>query len=85
MILNRSRRSQEKLDEAKKEISKHFVFPDRQKVVDCSADITTRDTAALEAQLKGLTLSQGPVYMLVNCAGLSIPSKLESLTIDQVR
>ena len=76
-------RSREKLEEAKREISKHSVFTE-QKVVDCSLDITTRDTSLLESELKGLAETQGPIFMLVNCAGLSIPSKLETLTLDQV-
>ena len=78
-------RSQERLDQAKKEIARHFVDNDKQKVVDCSADITARDTSILENELKNLTAVQGPIFMLVNCAGLSIPSRLETLTIDQVR
>ena len=77
-------RSRERLDEAKREITRHFVFPERQKVVDCSLDITTRDTSVIETELKGLAESQGPIFMLVNCAGMSIPSKLETLTIEQV-
>jgi len=60
------------------------VFPDRQKVVDCSVDISARDTSVLDAELKSLAASQGPIFMVVNCAGFSIPSKLETLTNDQV-
>ena len=72
------------MNQAKQKISTHLVFPDRQKVVDVSVDISARDTSALEAGLTGLVASQGPVFMLVNCAGFSIPSTLEALTIDQV-
>ena len=77
-------RSKEKLEEARRLISGHLVRPDQQKVVDCSVDISARDTSVLDSELKSLAASQGPIFMLVNCAGFSIPSKLETLTNDQV-
>jgi len=42
------------------------------------------DTNLMEGALKLLIDRQGPVFMLINCAGLSIPGTLETLKPSQV-
>lgn len=78
-------RSEEKLEEAKNEIQKHAALSTGQSVTTLSIDITSSDTKLIEAALNKVVEKQGPVYMLVNCAGSSIPGTLETLTVSQVK
>jgi hypothetical protein len=53
--------------------------------VTLSLDITSDDTNLIEGALNKVVEKQGPVFMLINCAGASIPGTLETLTVSQVK
>ncbi len=78
-------RSEEKLEEAKNEIQKHAALSTGQSVVTISIDITSNDVDLIETALNQVVEKQGPVFMLINCAGASIPGTLETLTVSQVK
>ncbi|CAG9768201.1 unnamed protein product [Ceutorhynchus assimilis] len=68
-------RNIEKLEAAKKEIESQTA---NQIVTTISVDVS--DKEAIEEKILEIEKSVGPVFMLVNCAGLAICGKLEEMT-----
>lgn len=67
------------LEQAKHEILQACENKDTQRVEYLSLDIGA-DYETVEKALAGLENDMGPIYMLVNCAGLAIASKIEDTT-----
>ncbi|XP_058133843.1 3-ketodihydrosphingosine reductase isoform X3 [Dasypus novemcinctus] len=73
-------RNEDKLLQAKKEIEKHSIN-DKQVVLCISVDLS-QDYNHVENVIKQAQEKLGPVDMLVNCAGMSIPGKFEDLEVS---
>ncbi|XP_053739293.1 3-ketodihydrosphingosine reductase [Synchiropus splendidus] len=73
-------RDQAKLLQAKQEVEKHAVRAD-QTVLCISADVS-RDYDEVERAIKQAQEQQGPVDMLVNCAGVSVSGKFEEMDVN---
>ncbi|XP_011157698.2 3-ketodihydrosphingosine reductase [Solenopsis invicta] len=74
-------RNVQNLEKAKDEILQACENKDRQKVEYLSLDITA-DYKAVEKALADLENVMGPIYMLVNCAGFALASKIEDTSIE---
>ncbi|KYN03131.1 PREDICTED: 3-ketodihydrosphingosine reductase [Cyphomyrmex costatus] len=72
-------RNVQNLEKAKREILQACENKDTQRVEYLSLDIGT-DYDTVEKALVNLENDMGPIYMLANCAGLAIPSKIEDTT-----
>ncbi|XP_030063371.1 3-ketodihydrosphingosine reductase [Microcaecilia unicolor] len=73
-------RDENKLLRAKKEIEMNAIN-DKQVVLCISVDVS-KDYGQVENVIKQAQEKLGPVDMLVNCAGFSIPGKFEDVDID---
>jgi len=71
-------RNVENLEKAKHEILQACENKDTQRVEYLSLDIGDYET--VEKALADLENGMGPIYMLVNCAGLAIAGKIEDTT-----
>ncbi|XP_012523245.1 3-ketodihydrosphingosine reductase [Monomorium pharaonis] len=69
------------LEEARYEILQACENKDTQRIEYRSLDIGA-DYETVEKTLTELETDMGPIYMLVNCAGLALASKIEDTTID---
>ena len=58
--------------------------PERQRVRSVKADVAG-DFAALDAALKDVTRELGPVYLLINNAGTSIPRRFVEADLKESR
>lgn len=76
-------RNQEKLNEAKFEIEKLLKF-ENQKISVMSVDVS-KDYTDVENVMKKAEEINGPVKMLFNCAGTSIPGRFEDLPINSFK
>lgn len=76
-------RDTEKLQTAKNEILHACENKDIQRVEYLSLDIG-RSYECVEKALADLEKTMGPIYMLVNCAGTAIASKIEDTTEDDL-
>jgi len=72
-----------KLEAAKKEILYACENKDTQRIEYLSLDVGT-DYEKVEKAMADLERTMGPIYMLVNCAGTAICSKIEDTTIDNL-
>jgi len=77
-------RNEEKLMRAHKEITAKVANPERQRVRSVKADVAG-DFAALDAALKDVTRELGPVYLLINNAGTSIPRRFVEADLKESR
>ncbi|XP_006141897.1 3-ketodihydrosphingosine reductase isoform X2 [Tupaia chinensis] len=73
-------RNEDKLLQAKKEIEK-YAINDKQVVLCISVDVS-QDYNQVENVIKQAQEKLGPVDMLVNCAGMSVPGKFEELEVS---
>lgn len=76
-------RDVQKLESAREEIMHACVDKDAQKVEYLSLDIS-KSYEAVEKAFSDLERTMGPVYMLVNCAGLAICGKIEDTTTESL-
>lgn len=76
-------RNTQNLEKAKQEILQACVNKDAQRVEYLSLNIAA-DYKTIEKALTDLESVMGPIYMLVNCAGLSIANKIEDTTIEDL-
>ncbi|XP_011882944.1 PREDICTED: 3-ketodihydrosphingosine reductase [Vollenhovia emeryi] len=76
-------RNLENLEKAKREIVEACENKDTQRVECLSLNIGT-NYKAVERALADLENVMGPVYMLVNCAGLAIAGKIEDTTEENL-
>lgn len=76
-------RNIQNLEKAKHEILQACENKDKQRVEYLSLNISA-DYKTVEKALTDLENDMGPIYMLVNCAGLSVPSKIEDTTIENL-
>jgi len=72
-------RSKAKLDEAQKLL--HNQFPGC-KIYIRPFDVTTGDVEEMTADVEQVL---GPIYLLINCAGFSVPRRFEDLRMSDVR
>jgi len=72
-----------KLEAAKKEISHACKNKDTQRVEYLSLDVGM-DYEKVKKALADLEGTMGPIYMLVNCAGIAVCGKIEDTTIDSL-
>ncbi len=77
-------RNQLKLSDAKDEVEKYLKDSDKQKVVCVSVDLS-KDYSAVERAVRQASEMQGPVGMLVNCAGYAICGRFEELSIEDFK
>ena len=77
-------RNKQKLEEAKAEVEKHLVDRSNQKVQTLSLDLST-DYEAVEHGLKTAESTLGPVFMLVNSAGLAINARFLETAIGDFK
>jgi len=75
-------RNMQILEKAKDEILQACENKDAQSVNYLSLDIT--DYKTVEKVLADLENDIGPIYMLINCAGLAIAGKIEDTTIENL-
>lgn len=75
-------RNQQKLRVAAEEISR-ARRNDRQKITSVSVDVS--DYAALKREFETLETNVGPIYGLINCAGLAICGQVEELTLEEIK
>lgn len=76
-------RNVQNLERAKHEILQACENKDTQKVEYISLDIGA-DYETVEKALTDLENVMGPIYMLVNCAGLALAAKIEDTTIQNL-
>lgn len=76
-------RNVHKLEVARKEILNARANKDEQTVEYLSLDVGT-NYENVEKALTDLEKTMGPIYMLINCAGLAIPSKIEDLAVNSL-
>lgn len=76
-------RNVQNLEKAKQEILQVCENKDTQKVEYLALNIGA-DYETVEKALANLENDMGPIYMLVNCAGLSVPSKIEDTTTENL-
>ncbi|XP_011638417.1 3-ketodihydrosphingosine reductase [Pogonomyrmex barbatus] len=76
-------RDVQKLERAKHEILQACENKDTQRVEYLSLDIGG-NYETVEKELTDLENFMGPIYMLVNCAGLAIGSKIEDTTMENL-
>ena len=77
-------RNEERLQKAREEIQAKVPNPSKQRVIALKADIT-RDKETLDAALSAATAELGPVYMLINNAGTSIPRRFVEADLSESR
>nr|CAD7439079.1 unnamed protein product [Timema bartmani] len=77
-------RDVDKLEEAKSEVIKNCLHPDRQQIQCISLDISN-NYEVVERTLHSSEEDIGPIYMLVNCAGSAICGRLEDTSIEDVQ
>ncbi|GLG95616.1 Dehydrogenase/reductase SDR family protein 7-like [Gryllus bimaculatus] len=77
-------RNEEKLHSAKLEVMRNCIHPEQQKVQYFSVDVS-ENYEAIEKALDAAEEDLGPVYMLVNCAGMAICGKLEDTNISDIK
>lgn len=75
-------RNIDKLVEAQKEIQKYAV-DEEQQIVKVSVDIINFED--VENNLHEVEAVIGPIYMLINCAGMAICGEVENLTPQQIK
>jgi len=75
-------RNVQTLEKAKDEIMQACENKDAQSVNYLSLDITDYET--VEKELADLENVIGPIYMLINCAGLAVAGKIEDTTIENL-
>lgn len=76
-------RNVQNLEKAKHEVLQACENKDTQRVEYLSLNIGA-DYKTVEMALADLENDMGPIYMLVNCAGLSIPNKIENTTAEHL-
>ena len=77
-------RNGERLQKAREEIQAKVPNPSEQRVIAFKADITG-DKETLDTALSAATAELGPVYMLVNNAGTSIPRRFVEADLSESR
>lgn len=77
-------RNEEKLQAAKSEVVRNCVHPEQQKVQYFSVDVSG-SYEAIEKALDAAEEDLGPIYMLVNCAGMAICGKLEDTSVADIK
>ncbi|CAH1970027.1 unnamed protein product [Acanthoscelides obtectus] len=75
-------RNIDKLTEAKNEI-KNYCIDEEQLIAKVSVDVTNYE--AVENNLGEVEAIVGPIYMLVNCAGMAICGEIENFTQQQIK
>lgn len=75
-------RNQQKLKAALDEVVKARVN-EQQKITSVSVDVS--DYAALKREIETLERNVGPVFGLINCAGIAICGKVEEFTLEEVK
>ncbi|KAJ8929629.1 hypothetical protein NQ314_017671 [Rhamnusium bicolor] len=75
-------RNIDKLTEAQEEIKKHCVN-EEQMITKVSVDVANYED--VENNLCELEEIVGPIFMLVNCAGIAICGKVEDFTVQEVK
>ncbi|CAG9828770.1 unnamed protein product [Diabrotica balteata] len=76
-------RNIDRLEEAKQEIQKHVVNADQQIISKLSVDVV--DYESLDNNINQIEDQVGPIYMMVNCAGMAICGKTEDLTLQEIK
>lgn len=77
-------RDVQKLEAAREEIMHACINKDVQKVEYLSLDVS-KSYEAVEKAFSDLERTMGPVYMLVNCAGLAICGKIEDTSTESLQ
>lgn len=77
-------RDEEKLQRTKLEVMKNCLYPEQQKVVYYSVDVSGNYDDVLKA-LDAAEEQLGPVFMLVNCAGMAVCGKLEDTNVEDIK
>ncbi|XP_072401973.1 3-ketodihydrosphingosine reductase [Diabrotica undecimpunctata] len=76
-------RNIDRLEEAKQDIQKHVVNADQQIISKLSVDVA--DYESLDNNINQIEDQVGPIYMMVNCAGMAICGKTEDLTLQEIK
>lgn len=71
----------QKLEAARNEIMSACKNRDSQRIEYLSLDIS-KDYETIEKSFLDIEKTMGPIYMLVNCAGMAICGKIEDTTIE---
>lgn len=75
-------RNKEKLQNALNEIKKAAIDI-QQKITSISVDVS--DYGALKKEFEVIENSVGPIFGLINCAGIAICGKVEEFTLEEIR
>ncbi|VVD03289.1 unnamed protein product [Leptidea sinapis] len=73
-----------KLSEVVEEITDKHIVSKEQKIQYASLDITS-DYKTIETCLSELELKVGPIFMLVNCAGMCLCGQFEDMNVDDIK
>lgn len=76
-------RNPQRLLEAQEEIKKYIINKDVQIITKVSVDVT--DYEKIKSTINDLESIVGPIYMLINCAGMAICGTIEEMTIDNIK
>ncbi|XP_050519616.1 3-ketodihydrosphingosine reductase [Diabrotica virgifera virgifera] len=76
-------RNVDRLEEAKQEIQQHVVDANQQIISRVSVDVA--DYASLDNNITQIEDQVGPIYMMVNCAGMAICGVIEDLTLQEIK
>ncbi|XP_067005194.2 3-ketodihydrosphingosine reductase isoform X2 [Anabrus simplex] len=77
-------RDVQKLESAKLEVTKNCLNPDHQIVQYISLDVGD-NYDAVEKALHAAEDDMGPIYLLVNCAGMAICGRLEDTSVSDIK
>lgn len=75
-------RNKEKLQNALNEIKKACI-DDQQKITSVSVDVS--DFEVLKKELEIIENNVGPIFGLINCAGIAICGKVEEITVKEIK
>lgn len=74
----------QKLENAVKDITQVCLLKDQQKIQYAALDITS-DYICIEKCLTSIEMDIGPIFMLINCAGMCICGQFETMKIEDIK
>lgn len=77
-------RDPERLEMARREVLRHAVSPDKQKVLCVPLDIS-ENYDHVEKTILSTEDELGPVFLLINCAGSAVCGRLEDTSIEDIK
>ncbi|CAK1585408.1 unnamed protein product [Parnassius mnemosyne] len=77
-------RDEQKLKSAVMDISNVCIAQDEQKIQYAVLDVTS-DYLSIEKSLSALEINIGPIFMLINCAGMCICGQFENMKVENIK